>query len=106
MHRQVAFDAIFAASDLIAFGAMHALQDQKVAIPADVSVIGFDDISAASLANPRLTTVAQDTRLAGEALVDTLMKLINNEPATGRMLPARLVVRQSCGARPHTRCVF
>jgi DNA-binding LacI/PurR family transcriptional regulator len=99
MRRKVDFDGIFAASDLIAFGAMHALQDERIAIPSDVAIVGFDDISAASLANPRLTTVAQDTRVAGEVLVDTLIKLINNEPAMDRMLPARLVVRQSCGAR-------
>jgi len=77
---------------------MHALRDQGVGIPADVAVIGFDDIPAASLANPPLTTVMQDTRRAGEALVDTLLKLLDDEPATATVFPARLVVRQSCGA--------
>jgi len=61
-------------------------------------VIGFDDISAAGLANPPLTTIAQNTRAAGEVLVDTLLRLIRNEPAQSQMLPARLVVRRSCGA--------
>ena len=96
--RQEPFDGIFAASDLIALGAMHALRDQGVGIPAEVAVIGFDDIPAASLANPPLTTVMQDTRRAGEALVDTLLKLLGDEPATATVFPARLVVRQSCGA--------
>lgn len=98
LQRGVPFDGIFAASDLIALGAMHALRDRKISIPAEVAVIGFDDIPAASLANPQLTTVVQDTRLAGEALVDTLIKLIDGEPATSTELPARLTVRQSCGA--------
>ena len=98
LDRNVPFDGIFAASDLIALGAMHALQDRKVSVPGEVAVVGFDDISAATLANPRLTTVAQDTRRAGEALVDTLLKLIEEEPATNTVLPTRLVVRQSCGA--------
>jgi DNA-binding LacI/PurR family transcriptional regulator len=96
--RQEPFDGIFAASDLIALGAMHALRDQGVGIPAEVAVIGFDDIPAASLANPPLTTVMQDTRRAGEALVDTLLKLIDDEPATGTVFPARLAIRRSCGA--------
>jgi len=87
------------ASDLIAIGAMHALQECHIDVPAEVSVVGFDDIPAASLANPPLTTVAQDTRLAGEVLVDTLLRQIRNEPMEGAtMLSTRLVVRRSCGA--------
>jgi DNA-binding LacI/PurR family transcriptional regulator len=97
LSRKQPFDGIFAASDLIALGAMHALRDLGVSIPAEVAVVGFDDIPAASLANPPLTTVMQDTRRAGEALVDTLLKLIGDEPATGTVFPAPLVVRQSCG---------
>ena len=96
LSRGLEFDAIVAASDLIALGAMRALQEQQLAVPDDVSVIGFDDISAAGLANPPLTTIAQNTRLAGEVLVDTLLRLIRNEPAQSQMLPARLVVRRSC----------
>lgn len=98
LSRGLELDAIVAASDLIALGAMRALQEQQIAVPHDVSVIGFDDISAAGLANPPLTTIAQNTRLAGEVLVDTLLRLIRNEPAQSRILPARLVVRRSCGA--------
>jgi len=97
LSRNERFDAIFAASDLIALGAMHALREQGVSIPAEAAVIGFDDIPAASLANPPLTTVMQDTRRAGQALVETLLKLIDDEPATSTVLPARLVVRQSSG---------
>jgi DNA-binding LacI/PurR family transcriptional regulator len=96
--RNEPFDGIFAASDLIAIGAMHALRDEGVSIPADVAVVGFDDIPSASLANPPLTTIVQDTRRAAEVLVDTLLKSICGEPATSMVFPARLVVRQSCGA--------
>ncbi|TLY65127.1 MAG: LacI family transcriptional regulator, partial [Gammaproteobacteria bacterium] len=75
------------------------LQECHIDVPAEVSVVGFDDIPAASLANPPLTTVAQDTRLAGEVLVDTLLRQIRNEPMEGAtMLSTRLVVRRSCGA--------
>ena len=96
--RGVAFDAIVAASDLIAMGAMRALQERQIEVPAQVSVVGFDDIPAASLANPPLTTVMQDTRRAGEVLVDTLLRLISEEHAEGVVLPTRLVIRKSCGA--------
>jgi DNA-binding LacI/PurR family transcriptional regulator len=96
--RGAPFDAIFAASDLIAIGALRALSEARIDVPGTVSVVGFDDIPAASLANPPLTTVLQDTRLAGEALVDTLLRSIRGEPAEHRVLPARLVVRRSCGA--------
>lgn len=91
------FDAIFAASDLIAIGAIRALEAHGRAIPRDVAVIGFDDIPAASLAHPPLTTVQQDYRLAGETLVDALLGQIRNETVPTTMLPAKLVVRKSCG---------
>lgn len=93
-----AVDGIFAASDMIALGAMHALRDQGKRIPVDVAVVGFDDIPAARLANPPLTTILQDTRLAGRTLVDSLLALIGNEKAGNVVLPAQLIVRQSCGA--------
>jgi len=88
-------DAVFAASDLIAIGAMHALVEQGLSVPADVAVVGFDDITAATLANPPLTTVAQDARAAGEMLVDALLAQLKGETVKGAMLPARLVVRKS-----------
>ena len=94
------FDALVAASDLIAIGALRALQERGIDVPGSVSVVGFDDIPAASLSNPPLTTVMQDTRRAGEALVDTLLRLVQAEHAEGVVLPTRLVVRRSCGATP------
>jgi DNA-binding LacI/PurR family transcriptional regulator len=94
------FDAIVAASDLIAIGALRALQERGIDVPGSVSVVGFDDIPAASLSSPPLTTVMQDTRRAGEALVDTLLRLVQEEHAEGVVLPTRLVVRRSCGATP------
>jgi DNA-binding LacI/PurR family transcriptional regulator len=91
-------DGVVAASDLIAMGALRALREAQIDVPGTVSVVGFDDIPAASLANPPLTTVVQDTRLAGEVLVDTLLAAIRGEPVTNRTLPTRLIIRRSCGA--------
>ncbi|QKG72446.1 LacI family DNA-binding transcriptional regulator [Erythrobacter mangrovi] len=89
------FDAIFAASDLIAIGAMRALAEAGLKVPSDVAVVGFDDIPAASLTTPPLTTVMQDIRGAGEALVDTLLAQIEGRDLPGHRLPGKLVVRGS-----------
>lgn len=97
MARGGRFDAVVAASDLIAIGAMHALQERGFQVPEDIAVVGFDDIPAASLATPPLTTVSQDPRLAGEALVDILLGQITGAPPERRLLPTRLIVRRSCG---------
>jgi DNA-binding LacI/PurR family transcriptional regulator len=99
LRRKVKFDAVFAASDLIAIGAIHALEEHGLKVPDDIAVVGFDDIPAASLAHPPLTTVQQDYRRAGEVLVDALIKQIHNEKADTTALPARLMVRRSCGAQ-------
>lgn len=93
------FDAVFAASDLIAVGVMKALQDVKLSVPNDVAVVGFDDITMASFTFPPLTTAKQNTVLAGELLVDKLISLINGETANTELLPASVIVRQSCGSK-------
>lgn len=92
------FDAVFAASDLIAVGAMRALAEADHRVPADVSVVGFDDIPLARFTRPPLTTVVQDTTRAGELLVETLLQQVRGEPADSTTLPVTLVVRRSCGA--------
>ena len=89
------FDAIFAASDLIAIGAMRALAEANLRCPQDVALIGFDDIPAASQTSPTLTTVMQDMKGAGELLVDALLRRIDGADAERTMLPAKLIKRQS-----------
>jgi DNA-binding LacI/PurR family transcriptional regulator len=89
------FDAIVAASDLIAIGALRALQETGIEVPRQVAVVGFDDIPAACLTNPPLTTVMQDTGQAGDLLVETLLRQIAGEPAANSVIPTRLVVRKS-----------
>ncbi len=91
------FDAIFAASDLIAIGALRALAEAGRAVPDDVAIVGFDDIPAASLSHPPLTTIAQDYARAGQVLVDTLLRRIASQPTETTMLPPRLVVRKTTG---------
>src|SRR5262245_22208752 len=93
--RGVEFDAIVAASDLIAIGALRALIEAGVDVPREVSVVGFDDIPQASHTNPPLTTVAQDTRRAGELLVESLLKQIAGDATANSVKPTKLVVRRS-----------
>lgn len=95
----VAFDAVFASTDLIAIDAMRALKAQGCRVPQDVSVVGFDDIYAAPLVDPPLTTVRQDSQQAAERLVDGLMRLIEGEDIASSLVPPTLIVRGSCGAQ-------
>ena len=92
------FDALVCASDLIAMGAMRALRDNNISVPQQVAVAGYDNIPISSFANPALTTVQQNTKLAGEILVENLIKLISGTEVSQYLLPVDLVVRQSCGA--------
>ncbi|KQY54832.1 LacI family DNA-binding transcriptional regulator [Lysobacter sp. Root494] len=95
MERGRPFDAVFAASDMIAIGAMRALIEHGRHVPWDVAVVGFDDIPMARFASPPLTSVIQDTSRAGELLVETLLKLVREEPVDSVMMPPSLVVRRS-----------
>ena len=69
--------AVFVAGDEMAIGAMHALSDAGVSIPGDMAVVGFDDIEAASLVRPALTTIAQDPIALGAAAVEALLMLVD-----------------------------
>jgi len=94
----LSFDAIFGASDLIAIGAMRALQEHDIKVPEDVAIVGFDDIPMASFTFPALTTAKQNTILAGELLVDSLLKLIKGDDVSTTLMPTSLIVRKSCGS--------
>ncbi|HSC49261.1 MAG TPA: LacI family DNA-binding transcriptional regulator [Gaiellaceae bacterium] len=93
--------AIFAASDLMAAGALRAANELGVGVPADVAVVGFDDIGLASLIQPQLTTVRQDMHALGEAAAVGLARMIEDpEAAPAReLVPTRLVVRASSGGQ-------
>lgn len=98
MASQHPFDAIFCASDLIAVGVMKALRDKDIKIPDEVSVVGYDNIPLSEFTRPALTTVQQDTKLAGKKLVESLVKQIRGQDVSSCLLPAKLIVRNSCGS--------
>jgi LacI family transcriptional regulator len=96
--------AVFVAGDEMALGAMHAFADAGLDVPRDLAVVGFDDIEAAGLVRPALTTVAQDSLALGAAAVDALLGFVDGakaEPGGPILAPTKLIVRQSCGAGLH-----
>lgn len=91
------FDAVVAASDVIAMNAINAFRRAGLRTPEDVAVTGYDDIVSAAWFTPGLTTISQSIQVGGARLVDVLFaKMAGEDPATV-VLPPRLVVRQSCG---------
>jgi LacI family transcriptional regulator len=97
-------DAIFAAGDEMAIGAMHAIVDAGFSVPDDIAVVGFDDIESASLVRPALTTIAQDARAICTSAVEALLQIIKDDEPHAipgpRTIPTKLVIRDSCGAKP------
>jgi DNA-binding LacI/PurR family transcriptional regulator len=92
------FDAVFAATDIIAISAMRALAASGLAIPKDVAVIGFDGIDMGAHVHPTLTTVGQDLNRGARLLVDLLLKRIEGGEVESVAMPGELIVRESCGA--------
>lgn len=90
--------AVFAANDLMAIGAMGAVQDAGLRVPQDVAIMGFDDIPAASLVQPHLTTVRQFQQETGQRAAELLFeRLCGDAPAQNRAIemPFEIVVRAS-----------
>ncbi|HEY2507029.1 MAG TPA: LacI family DNA-binding transcriptional regulator [Streptosporangiaceae bacterium] len=95
-------DAVVAANDQMAIGAIQALNRAGVRTPQDVAVVGFDDIYPGGLNDPPLTTVHQPMRLLGERACIRLLDRIARPELHPRaeVLPTELVVRSSCGCSP------
>ena len=93
--KKIAFDAIFAASDLLAITAMGAVTQHGLRIPQDVSVVGYDDIGMAEHTYPPLTTVRQPIDLAGQALVESLMHVLSEKHADSQVIKTDLIIRKS-----------
>jgi LacI family transcriptional regulator len=90
--------AVFAAGDVVALGAMSSIHAAGLQIPADMAVVGFDDIFLAAHAHPPLTTVRVPAYGLGWTAAEVLIALIEGDEASSVMLETELVIRESCGA--------
>lgn len=97
-------DAIFAASDALAMGAIQAIQDAGLCVPGDIAVMGFDGLQAGAATKPPLSTVTQPVADLGREAVRLLLDMIAS-PASDtaqRYLPTHLTLRRSCGCQATT----
>ncbi|MBC7225257.1 MAG: substrate-binding domain-containing protein, partial [Anaerolineae bacterium] len=93
--------AVFAASDVVAFGAVAAARERGLRIPEDIAIVGFDDVPLSRYMDPPLTTIRLPARELGARAGSMLIDLIANGGADApqsALLPTELVVRESCGA--------
>lgn len=101
---RIDFTAVFSSNDLMALGLIHAFREAGIRVPADVSIVGFDDVPEAAHYWPPLTTVRQDFAEIGRRTVDLLLAELgtggarHNEP-----IRPHLVLRSSTGAPPGHR---
>ncbi len=96
--RQAQFDALVAASDNMAVGAMKALQARGIRVPADVGIAGLNDEAPSAFITPPLTTGPLHFFEQGQRAAEMALALLRGEPVPERVvLPTRLLVRQSCG---------
>jgi LacI family transcriptional regulator len=89
--------AVVAASDLMALAALQAIRDAGLQPGRDLAVVGFDDLEAAALAHPPLTTIRQDRQELGTLAAARAIEMIENPDVTppATILPVELVVRGS-----------
>ncbi len=92
--------AIFATADILAAGILSGLQEKGVHIPADISIIGFDDLYVSRLTTPQLTTVHQDAEEKGSIAASMMVDYLENKLMLSRnvVMPVHIVERNSVAA--------
>jgi len=100
LKNEIAFDAVFAGDDDAAAGVIAALKLTRRSIPADVAVVGFDDVPFSRFISPPLTTVKAPIEQVGREAIRLLAQCIQKQTCEREvLLPTELVVRQSCGCQ-------
>jgi len=92
--------AVLVAHDSLAIGAMNAIRENKLRIPKDIAVIGFDDTQESQNVNPKLTTIKYPLNDFGRESAKTLREIISSKKSKTKrqkVLPTELIVRDSCG---------
>lgn len=95
LSRGISFSAIFAANDQMAYGVRLGLYRRGIRVPEDLSLVGFDDESAAAFMIPPLTTIKQPAIELGMIAAQNILDKLNNKPASIPKMEAKLVVRES-----------
>jgi len=98
------FSAIFTYNDMLALGCMRAIKDKGLRIPADVSIVGFDDIPIARVFDPPLTTIVQPREKMGVRAAELLLKLLKEDGGNGDVgeniiFPTEIVIRNTTGKK-------
>jgi LacI family transcriptional regulator len=100
LHEELMPDGLFCYNDLMAIGAMAALEELSLKVPDEIAVVGFDDIAPAALVTPMLTTVCIPQYELGRFAAEELIQQLDHADRPPRILayPLELKVRNSCGA--------
>lgn len=96
--RKTEFDAVVAANDWMAFGAIHELKRRNFDVPGKISVSGFDNVESAYVSNPPLSSVKQPLYKMGMKALSTISDIVDNRPfEMSSVFPTEHIIRDSCG---------
>ena len=87
--------ALFASTDMVAWGAIKRFKQAGLSIPDDIAVVGYDDIYIADKIDPPLTTISQPKEKLGQVAMDIMLQAISGEPMTSMLFDPELIVRCS-----------
>jgi DNA-binding LacI/PurR family transcriptional regulator len=95
------FTAVFCSDDLLALGVCNALREEGIAVPGQVSVVGYDDLHWTRWLHPALTTIHQPQGAQGEAAMEMLIEMMQGRDVQSRLFAPRLIARDSSGPAPY-----
>ena len=89
------FDGIFTTNDMMALACINVLMENRIKVPDQVRVVGFDNISLSQFASPQITTIAQDTKELALHAGETILKMIEGKEIRKKktIIPVRLIAR-------------
>ncbi len=98
VEKKIIFDAVVAASDWMAFGAMHELKERGYDVPGKIAVSGFDNVESTYVSSPPLSSVKQPVYEMGRKAIDTIINVIEKrEYEMCSIFPTEHIIRDSCG---------
>jgi LacI family transcriptional regulator/LacI family repressor for deo operon, udp, cdd, tsx, nupC, and nupG len=100
LYLEAGVTALFCYNDVVAIGAIMACRNQRIAVPEQLSVVGFDNIEAATYVSPALTTVSQPRFLMGRRAMEMTLALLDDREAADQSMPCKVVLRESTAKPP------